>query len=90
MKTQTKYQQGQSVIAHLYDVQAWRVCIRAVVVETLSDGKYRVKDESGNCVDLSSDRIYSSQEAFEASISDLALSLNTQTGRVTEFTIDGK
>jgi hypothetical protein len=90
MKTHAKYEKGQSVIAHLYTVRTWRVCIRAVVVETLSDGKYRVKDESGNCVDLPSDRIYSSQEAFEASIGDLAVSLNTQTGQKTEFNTGDK
>ncbi len=82
---QAKYTAGQSVCAHLYSHGAWRICIPAVVVERLKNGLWRLEDKSGTRIDLPPDRVYPSQEAFEASINALAVSVNTQSGRTTEF-----
>lgn len=80
-----EYKKGRSVVAHLYTQGPWRFCVPAVVVKRLKNGNWLVEDESGTRVDLPPEFIFPSQEAFEASIKTLAVSVNTQTGRITEF-----
>jgi hypothetical protein len=79
------YKKGQSVVAHLYTQGPWRICIPVVVVRKLKNGNWQVEDQSGKRVEMPPQSIFPSQEAFEASIKALAVAVNTQTGRITEF-----
>lgn len=79
------YKNGQSVVVHLYTQGPWRICIPVVVVNKLKNGHWRVEDRSGKRVNVPPDRVFPSQEAFEASIKELAVAANTQDGRITEF-----
>lgn len=84
-----EFKKGQSVVVHLYTQGPWRFCIPAVVVKRLKNGHWRVEDNSGRRIDLAPDKVFPSQEAFEASINELAVSVNTETGRITEFKLEG-
>ena len=81
----TEYSKGQNVVAHLFTQGAWRFCIPAVVVGKLQNGHWLLEDESGSGVDLPPERVFPSQEAFEASIKELSVAVNTRTGRITDF-----
>jgi len=76
---------GQSVVAHLHTQGPWRICVPVVVVCKLKNGQWQVEDASGLRVDVPPDRVFPSQEAFEASINELRVAVNTRTGRITEF-----
>ncbi len=80
-----EYSKGQNVVAHLFTQGAWRICIPAVVIGKLQNGHWRLEDASGSCVDLAPEQVFPSQEAFEASIKALSVTVNTGTGRVTDF-----
>lgn len=78
-------QVGQSVVAHLYTQGPWRMCVPVVVVCKLKNGHWQVEDASGVRVEVPPERVFPSQEAFEASIPQLSVAVNTETGRITEF-----
>lgn len=76
---------GQKVIIHLHTVGPWRSCIEATLVSKLKTGQWRVRDNTGATLEIDPKHVYPSQEAFEAAIPGLVISVNTESGRITEF-----
>ncbi len=76
---------GQQVVVHTHTVGPWRYCIGATLVSKLKTGQWRVRDNAGATLEIDPKQVYPSQEAFEAAIPGLAMSVNTESGRITEF-----
>ena len=77
---------GQRVIVHSHTVGTTRHCVEATFLRLLRDGRRRCRDNSGVIIDVDPGYVYPSQEAFEAAIPGLRVSVNTETGRITRFT----
>ena len=77
------YSPGQSVFVRFRNVGPWLIAFPATFVGEVQ-GQVRIRDQSGEIIDVEPGNVYPSQEAMEAE-TDVAVTVNANTGKITRF-----
>jgi hypothetical protein len=85
------FKRGQKVFVNLGGISdRWKaIAISATFLKQVGK-KLLCKDRSGQRFTIAPENVFASQEALEASIPHLGVSVNSETGRITEFPPDPK
>lgn len=81
MKT---FKHGQRVYC-IVATGRWSILLAATYLRTVGGGRVVLQDESGKKFCLPLSKVFGTQEALEANIANLRISVDTETGRITEF-----